>query len=883
MWMVFVVLFSASALEAVAKLICTAGGRTLKYRASSILGFLIALLFCAPATYATISVISISVPEEIAPGDEFYVGYTLAGTSPLAVAELRFYIGNSPVGPFGNPAGTFGPLNESYQLHLIGSWPSYGPPPGPLTTFIRFPTSLQSYGCFPSGTWYFILVVDSLSQGEDSFVVAPISISSFTPQSGPPCTPVTLDGNKFVDVSGILFNGTPAGGTFVNDSTITTSVPPGATTGYIELVSSCGGNPNAQSASPFYVTPIVNPTTISGFTPATAPVDAVVRISGESFTGNTQVYFDATPAARNVIDSQTMDAQVPAGATDGPITVGTGCEGFGVSSTSFIVDPYCYSSAFFLDASRVDSVRFGPLEYVNDDVPGCVVYTNNTDLEAHVFPGQTGLPIEIRQGSCDAANYYKVTKLFADWNSDDDFADAGEEVLAGPPAGSGLLLGSFDIPPSAPLGTTRMRIVTAETTVPGDVTACGVYAGGETQDYTLEISACAGSLDLPPDLWHMISLPCDPGISNTVQDLFADDLTGVYGVDWGLFKFDAVTQQYSLMNLGDTVQTGRGYWLKTLNSGQSVGVAGLNPLAIGVHGLPNSEMDTALVADPVEGRSNLVGFPFTSNVDWADVEVIDGAGVLTLAAADPAGACQGPNPLANGCVMSRIAHKWNGAAYDAFDGQTPGMEGTLGNFDGLWVKAFKSGISLRIPDQMPMSAAPYTKLLEEPAPLVPQTVATVVDSSTAAPEKGENGWFIRLIVESGDLRDAGNVLGQLAASRRGYDAHDLEELSPFGNDYLSVVFPHQNWGDQAGDYTSDYHRYPRWRPAKRDRWRFEVWSSDPGAEVTLRWEGPEEELHRSVLVDRETGQRIRVRSGESYTFTMTEIGRSFRWFLKADR
>ena len=41
----------------------------------------------------------------------------------------------------------------------------------------------------------------------------------------------------------------------------------------------------------------------------------------------------------------------------------------------------------------------------------------------------------------------------------------------------------------------------------------------------------------------------------------------------------------------------------------------------------------------------------------------------------------------------------------------------------------------------------------------------------------------------GDLRDAGNLFGQLPASRDGRDLHDLPELSPFASPYLTVVFP----------------------------------------------------------------------------------------------
>ncbi len=371
---------------------------------------------------------------------------------------------------------------------------------------------------------------------------------------------------------------------------------------------------------------------------------------------------------------------------------------------------------------------------------------------------------------------------------------------------------------------------------------------------------CRQTIDLVTGQWKQIALSCSPPAgSDTVADLFGDDLSGTYGVNWIVYERDAANNVYVQLALTDTMEVGRGYWIKTNMASQTVNIEEDF----------NGDADIPL-EDSATGRFNMVGHRYWYDEAWDDVRVIDGASVLTLDQADPLDACQGMNPVANGCIMSRVAYKWNGAAYESFDGQTMGMEGTLENFDGFWVKAFKSGISLRIPDQKSMPVDPNSELL--PA----SETASRAAVETQGPGPAQDGWYIRLIAESGDLRDAGNVLGQLADSRRGYDAHDLGELTPFGDDYLTVVFPHQNWGEQSGDYTSDFHRL---RPGV-DRWGFEVWSSDPTAEVTLSWEGPRELLERAQLRDEETGERIRVQPGGSYTFTMTDIGRGFKWVVK---
>ena len=208
--------------------------------------------------------------------------------------------------------------------------------------------------------------------------------------------------------------------------------------------------------------------------------------------------------------------------------------------------------------------------------------------------------------------------------------------------------------------------------------------------------ACRQTVDLTTGQWKQIALSCDPGAQNTVADVFGNDLAGTYDVNWVVWERDAVNDVYVKLALADTLEVGRGYWIWTNQAGQSVNIeTQFNPQA-----------DFALDANPA-GRFNMVGHRFWYEEAWADVRVVDGPNELTLAQADPGAACQGPNPLANGCVMSRIAYKWNGTSYDSFDGQTPGSQGRLENFDGFWVRAFKSGISLRLPEQRSTPSAPH--------------------------------------------------------------------------------------------------------------------------------------------------------------------------------
>jgi len=50
-------------------------------------------------------------------------------------------------------------------------------------------------------------------------------------------------------------------------------------------------------------------------------------------------------------------------------------------------------------------------------------------------------------------------------------------------------------------------------------------------------------------------------------------------------------------------------------------------------------------------------------------------------------------------------------------------------------------------------------------------------------------------------------------------------------------------------------------------WSFLVRASAEAEEITLRWEGDNKLLRKAILRDEQTGKRIRIRPGRSYTFT----------------
>ena len=309
-----------------------------------------------------------------------------------------------------------------------------------------------------------------------------------------------------------------------------------------------------------------------------------------------------------------------------------------------------------------------------------------------------------------------------------------------------------------------------------------------------------------------------------------------------VYKRDAATDTYKLLSVSDQMAQGRGYWIKVSTNDHRIDIDGDPTVSA-------QDFETPLVGSSGPGRWNLVGHPFVVEIPWADSRFVDASGTeWTPSEAEAQG------------VASKSMYTWNGSAYQTWDDVTPGMLGTLGVFEGQWVKAFATATALRIP-AMPASggAAPVRNL-----------------------EEGE--WLIRLTATSGDLSDPGNVFGQLAGSKSGLDVHDLPERAPFNADYLTVVFPHPRWQTEPWAYTTDFHGIvgfgsPGGDRERAQRWRFEIRRGTAGGNVVLSWQGPAEILQRSILVDLTSGRKIRPKPGGSLDIEMTTPIHRFKWIV----
>lgn len=374
-----------------------------------------------------------------------------------------------------------------------------------------------------------------------------------------------------------------------------------------------------------------------------------------------------------------------------------------------------------------------------------------------------------------------------------------------------------------------------------------LVAVGQSGAYATSTCPWGDDFSLTDNRWTMIGLPATPTTA-TVNGIFSNFLTGIYGTDGIVWRRDAVNDQNVILpSTASVMGQGTGYWLKTIGGGAKIGWndATATPLTTSAN-CPSSVGCYAItLATPAADRYNLVGFPLPYPVAWWDARVeVDGT-AYTLAAAETAG------------YLASTYWVWNGNGYDVFDDTTPGVLGVNQPWRGLWVKVLASGvgktIKLLVPaiprvSQAPVFGPPANLALHNEVPrleagwrelvnwLIPTALASPPDQAPAigwqereehrqrhakAIQEGRE-WYVRLIVEEPELglRDSNNLLGKLSDAAVGYDRHDLPELPPTFTPYLTIVCPHTEWGLKAGRYASDYR--PTNRGEEASTWRFEV-------------------------------------------------------------
>jgi len=143
-------------------------------------------------------------------------------------------------------------------------------------------------------------------------------------------TTVMITGTDLDRTTAVSFNGTSAPFSLYSDTQVNATVPVGATTGPI-TVTSAGGT--ASTTDDFVV---IQPPTITGFSPTSGNVNTFVTITGTNFDTTNNVYFNNQPEGWRVDSSTQLTTLIVNATTTGPIQVQTQA-GIACSPTDFII------------------------------------------------------------------------------------------------------------------------------------------------------------------------------------------------------------------------------------------------------------------------------------------------------------------------------------------------------------------------------------------------------------------------------------------------------------------------------------------------------------------------------------------------------------------
>ncbi|MCX2739290.1 M4 family metallopeptidase [Pontibacter anaerobius] len=142
---------------------------------------------------------------------------------------------------------------------------------------------------------------------------------------------------------------------------------------------------------------------------------------------------------------------------------------------------YCASKGSNSAYEWIDLVQFAGINRTSGNDGG---YRDNTNLVGTVAPGSS-TTMYISAGFASTA-YTEYWKVWIDFNKDGDFDDSGELVVSGSSSSSGTLSATVNVPSTASLGTTRMRVSMKYNAAQ---TACETFSYGEVEDYSVNISS----------------------------------------------------------------------------------------------------------------------------------------------------------------------------------------------------------------------------------------------------------------------------------------------------------------------------------------------------------------------------------------------------------
>lgn len=150
-------------------------------------------------------------------------------------------------------------------------------------------------------------------------------------------------------------------------------------------------------------------------------------------------------------------------------------------TTTAASSTYCSSSASNTADERIGKVVFGT---INNTSTGTAGYENFTSLSTNVSVGSSNT-ITITP-TWTSTVYSEGYAVWIDYNKNGVFTDSGELVWSKAASKTTPVSGTFTIPSTATVGTTRMRVSMKYNAIP---TSCEAFTYGQVEDYTVNITA----------------------------------------------------------------------------------------------------------------------------------------------------------------------------------------------------------------------------------------------------------------------------------------------------------------------------------------------------------------------------------------------------------
>ncbi len=239
--------------------------------------------------------------------------------------------------------------------------------------------------------------------------------------------------------------------------------------------------------------------------------------------------------------------------------------------------------------------------------------------------------------------------------------------------------------------------------------------------------------------YRMISIPIQLD-DGSPKKVLEDDLGSYDNTKWRFGRWNPQVEKYEEYPDVDNFAPGRAFWLIVKDAGKVIDAGS---------GTSVTTADSFSIS--LQPGWNQIAVPFDFPVAWNKVRATY------------------PDSIGGNSPVS-----WDGSYHN--------RASTLQPWDGYWVENTGTQVNtIYIPPQ---------------------------EASGGAPAKGTpfpalvGGWWLKISVSSGDLRDGDNFLGVCPSASDRWDRHDWSE-PPSLPGLLNLYFNHNDWGRRSGRYMAD--------------------------------------------------------------------------------